>query len=192
MTPHRFNYITFTRGTLSITVANGETTMAEGYGDILVDLPGSSTPEPFLLKDVWYVPELDCNLLSVPQLLGQGISTVFVPQGGALLKEGKTVASIDIKERKFWLRTTNEISVAHQKSLAVSNLVTALAAKEKKLSSKTWHRRLAHLGLENLRKLKDCATGIAFSDTFEGCQDCILANSTRQPRKGRTSGIATE
>jgi hypothetical protein len=53
MTPHRSNYITFTRGTLSITVANGETTTAEGYGDILVDLPGlSSTPEPFLLKDV--------------------------------------------------------------------------------------------------------------------------------------------
>jgi hypothetical protein len=68
MTPHRSNYITFTRGSLSITVANGETTMAEGYGDILVDLPvknADAEPESFLLKDVWYVPELDCNLLSV-------------------------------------------------------------------------------------------------------------------------------
>jgi len=66
MTPYRSNYITFIRGTLSITIANGETTIAEGYGDILVDLLGSSISEPFLLKDVWYVPELDYNLLSVP------------------------------------------------------------------------------------------------------------------------------
>jgi hypothetical protein len=86
--------------------------MAEGYGDILVDLPrANATPEP-LLKDVWYVPELDCNLLLVPQLLSQGIATVFVAQGGALLREHKMVASIDIKERKFWLRTTNEVSAA--------------------------------------------------------------------------------
>jgi GAG-pre-integrase domain len=193
MTPFRFNYISFTRGNLTITVANGETTMAEGYGDILVDLPTtSSTPESFVLKDVWYVPELDCNLLSVPQLLSQGIATVFVSQGGALLKGRKTIAVIDIKERKFWLRITNEVSVAHQKSLILANIATALATKGKKLSSKTWHRRLGHLGLDNLRRLKSCATGISFDDTFEGCQDCILANSTRQPRKGITSGIATE
>ena len=53
------------------------------------------------------------------------------------MKGHKTIASIDIKERKFWLKTTNEISVVHQKSLVMSNLVTALGAKEKKLSSKT-------------------------------------------------------
>ncbi len=124
--------------------------MAEGYGDILVDLPTTtaSKPESFTLKDVWYVPELDCNLLSVPQLRTQGISTVFASQGGALLRESKIIASIDLKERKFWLRTTNEISVAHQKSLIMANMVTALATKDKKLSSKTWHRRLGHLGLD--------------------------------------------
>jgi transposase InsO family protein len=194
MTPHRSNYISYTRGSLLITVANGETTMAEGYGDILVDLPTTtaSEPESFMLKDVWYVPELDCNLLSVPQLLTQGIATVFAGQGGALLKQSKIIAGIDLKERKFWLRTTNEISLAYQKSLIVANVVTALATKGKKLSSKTWHRRLAHLGLDNLRKLKACATGISFDDTFEGCQDCILANSTRQPRNGSTSGKATK
>jgi hypothetical protein len=50
------------------------------YGDILVDLPTTtaSKPESFMLKDVWYVPELDCNLLlSVTQLHTQGISTVI-------------------------------------------------------------------------------------------------------------------
>jgi hypothetical protein len=74
----------------------------------------------------------------------------------------------------------------------VNNVVTAFSAKEKKLLAKTWHRRLGHLGLENLRKLKDCAKGITFNDTFEDCQDCILANSTHQSRKGYTSGMATE
>lgn len=121
MTPYRSNYVTFTRGTLNITDANVETTIAERYSDILVDLLNqNSEPEPFLLKDVWYVPERDCNLLSVPQLLSQGIVTVFVAQGGALLKGRNTIPSINISERKFWLRTTNETSIAHQKSLAVA------------------------------------------------------------------------
>jgi len=99
----------------------------------LPEVPKNFPASSFLLKDVWYVPELDCNLLSVQQLLSQGIATVFVAQGGALLKGRNTIASIDISERKFWLRTTNEKSIAHQKSLAVSDLVTALSAKGKKL-----------------------------------------------------------
>ena len=57
MTPYRPNNVTFKCGSLSITVANRETTMAEGYGGVLVELPSaSSTPEPFLPKDVWYLP----------------------------------------------------------------------------------------------------------------------------------------
>jgi hypothetical protein len=193
MTPYKLNYVTFTRASLMVTVANGETTLAEGYGDILVDLPtrNSAPPVPFLLKDVWYVPKLDCNLLSVPQLLSQGITTVFVAKGGILMKEGKVIASIDTKDRKFWLRTTNDISIAYQKSLAISSLATALGTKGKPLSAKTWHRRLAHLGLDNLRKLKTCAKGISFNDTFDGCQDCIQANYTRRPRRGQTSGLTT-
>jgi hypothetical protein len=42
----------------------------------------------------------------------------------------------------------------------VSNLATALSTTGKKLSLKTWHRHLGHRGLDNLRKLKSCATGI--------------------------------
>jgi hypothetical protein len=141
MTPYRSNYVTFTRRSLSITVANGETTMAEGYGNVLVDLPISGSElEQFWLKDVWYVPELDCSLLSVPQLLTQGIATVFTSQEGALLKEHKTIISIDVTARRFWLRTTNEISVAYRRCLAVGNVATALSAKEKKPSAKTRHR----------------------------------------------------
>src|SRR5204862_3520587 len=122
---------------------NGDTTTAKGYGDILIDLPtkNSAEPTPFLLKDVWYVPNLDCNLLSVPQLLSQGITTIFVANGGVLSKAGKVIAAIDIRDRKFYLRTTNDISIAHKDSLEISNHVTALHTKGKPLSAKTWHRR---------------------------------------------------
>ena len=84
MTPCKSNYITFTRGSPSITAANGETTIAE---DILVDLPIlNSTPTPFLLKDVWYIPDLDCNLLPAPQVLNQSIAAVFAQQGGGSIE----------------------------------------------------------------------------------------------------------
>lgn len=94
-------------------------------------------------------------------------------QGSALFKERNTIASIDISERKFWLRTTDETSITHQKSLAVSNLTTALSTTGKKLPSTTQHRRLGHLGLDNLGKLKSCTTSTTFDDIFEGSQDCI-------------------
>ena len=102
MTLYKSNYVTFTQASMNVTVANNQTTIAEEYDDILVDISTkSSKPNPFLLKDVWYVPKLDCNLLSVPQLLSQGITTVFVAHGGILTKKGKVIAGIDIKDRKF-------------------------------------------------------------------------------------------
>jgi hypothetical protein len=53
MTLYRSNYISFTRGSLTIIVANGETTIAEGYRDILVDLPTTSfIPKLMVLKNV--------------------------------------------------------------------------------------------------------------------------------------------
>ena len=123
---------------MKVTVANGDTTTAEGYGDILVDLPtkNSAEPTPFLLKDVWYVPNLDYNLLSIPQLLSQGITTIFVANGGVLSKAGKVIAAIDIKDRKFYLRTINNISIAYKNSLEISNYVIALQTKGKPLSAK--------------------------------------------------------
>jgi hypothetical protein len=49
MTPHKSNQITFTRGTLSITATNEDTTMVEGYEDIVVSLLISdTTTTPFL------------------------------------------------------------------------------------------------------------------------------------------------
>ena len=38
MTPYRHNYVTFTMASMTVRVANGESTCAEGYGDVLVDL----------------------------------------------------------------------------------------------------------------------------------------------------------
>jgi hypothetical protein len=63
-TSHRPDYVR--TWTLSITATNGEIAMAEGYGNILVDLPNAiPAPEPFRLRDVWYVLGLFWDLLSV-------------------------------------------------------------------------------------------------------------------------------
>ena len=46
-----------------------------------------------------------------------------------------------------------------------------------------WHRRLAHLGKDNVLKLQDLATGIAVDTNYEIgiCEPCQEGKQTRQP-----------
>jgi hypothetical protein len=129
MTPHRSNYATFTRGTLSITVGTGRPPWLKGIATFSSIYPIRVLPQNFLLKDVWYVPELDCNPPSVPQLLSQGIATVFAAQGGALLKGGQDYRINRYLRVQVWATNGQRNIHRASKSLAVSNLATTLAAK---------------------------------------------------------------
>src|SRR5690349_12203137 len=71
----------------------------------------------------------------------------------------------------------------------MEDLMLALTAKGQD-NARLWHRRMGHLGIDNLKRLRNAANGIDFSDSFgTDCQSCILANQTRSPRSGKTSGL---
>jgi hypothetical protein len=52
ITLYKSNYITFTRRTLFIIIANGEIIIIKGYRNILIDLLDSFILELFLLKNI--------------------------------------------------------------------------------------------------------------------------------------------
>lgn len=152
MTPYRHNYVTFNTSSMTVRVANGESTSAEGYGDVLVDLKQDGKPTPMLIKNVWFVPQLDTNLLSVAEL-GEDSVTVYInaPNLPSLvLRNGKYLGLIHSINRKYWLSTTGLEAESFRETLIQNNIATALAISSKgkqKLSMRTWHRRLGHLGL---------------------------------------------
>lgn len=194
MTPYRHNYISFTVADIEIRVANRETTSAEGYGDVLIDLKQEDKSIPFLIKNVWFVPCLDTNLLSIAELAEDKVTIYFnAPELPSLIfRENSYLGAIQLVNRKYWLSTTGVEPETFQTTLVENNLATALATTGcKQLSVYTWHRRLGHLGPQNLVQLKQVCTGMDFDDHFTAsCPDCILANSTAKPHSGATSSLS--
>ena len=195
MTPYRHNFVNFTTATMRVKVANGDVTAAEGYGDVLIDLKQDGTPTPMLAKNVWFVPRLDTNLLSVAELAEDNVTIYFnAPSAPSLIfRQNAYLGLVQLSDRKYWLSTTGSEPETFQATLFKNNLATAHAVSGRKqlLSMRTWHRRLGHLGPQNLVHLKQVSTGIEFEDHFSAnCPDCILANSTAKPHKGSTSSLS--
>jgi hypothetical protein len=52
MIPYRQNYVTFTIADMIVRVANGEVTVVEGYGDVLIDLKQDGKATSMLVKNI--------------------------------------------------------------------------------------------------------------------------------------------
>jgi transposase InsO family protein len=194
MTPFRQNFVTYTVADMAVRVANGETTSAEGYGDVLIELKQDGEPTTLLAKNVWFVPRLDTNLLSVAELGEDQVTVYFnAPRLPSLVfKDNSYLGLIRAVDRKYWLSTIGLEPKSFRSTLIQNNMATALATSGRKqqLSMRTWHRRLGHLGPQNLVHLKQVSTGMDFDDHFSAhCPDCILANSTAKPHGGATSSL---
>ena len=115
MTFNATSFINYTRGKLAIRVANKAILMAEGYGDVPVDLvQKDGSTRTIILREVWYVPQLSCNLDSTKALGLNSIITVFkYAQKLFLLQDGKTIGMVDSSDRKYWLRSTGQRSVKY-------------------------------------------------------------------------------
>jgi len=123
---------------MNVTVTNSQITIAEKYNDIFIDiLIKSFKLNSFLLKNVWYVFKLNCNLLFISQLLNQNITTVFIIYDEILTKKEKIIAEINIKDQKFWLYIINNIFIVYRDILIISNHITSLKTTEKLLLMKT-------------------------------------------------------
>ena len=181
---------------MAVKVTNGEITSAEGYRDILIDLKQDGNGSiPMLAKNVWFVPHLNTNLLSVAELREDQVTIYFnAPQlPSFIFRNNAYLGLIQLVNRKYWLSITGLKPETFQETLIQNNIATALATQGRKqqLSMRIWHHRLGHLGPQNLVHLKQVSTGMDFDDHFTAsCSDCILANSTAKPYSGATSSLS--
>ena len=137
-----------------------------------------------MLTDVWVVPGLVANLLSVPALNQEGSAVLFrgdsepVQITSSAAHGGLRVATASLNEGLYWLDVGRVGSVA----AAVSRHDAVAAAR-------VWHQRLGHTGYSTLaamqRKglLKGCdVPAQAFLDaarTDPVCEPCVMGKSSR-------------
>lgn len=150
---------------INIKVAKKDDTMqAIGKGEI-----ESST---CTLKDVFYIPELSKNLLSVNAITENDGEVIFTKEKVTVLKDDKEVL-VGRKEHGMYIIDLEE----HQ------GLITEKENKDE--NCKEWHRKLGHPGNTNMKKLIDMVDGINFKksdlDLEQNCEICIKAKQVRLP-----------
>lgn len=162
-----------------VIIANDRKLKAELMGDINIKLSVDGTEKECVIKNVFYVPNLCTNLLSVKKVTNEGYEVTF--RGNTCFvknEQGETLAKAQLIDGMYKLDTRPES-------------VTALVASENSSSEKNdhsmeWHRKLGHVSYGNMRFLKNVKSPKV------KCVICVKAKQTRRPfgsSKKRTTEV---
>lgn len=176
----------------SITVANNEKLVSDTQGEVYIQ-SGNVVRQ---LKNVLFVPELSTNLISVSQLVKDGLTVTFNRSGcnvfdsnckvtGSCIAQGSCVNGI-YKFNGFvcgssWVSQNKVHSLLLQRGQ--KSLSAAVAASEPLLE--VWHRRLGHLSLSGMCMLQNMANGFDLQkqDTqdLKNCIACLEGKLSAEP-----------
>lgn len=164
MTPHG-NLLTKLRSTevKQIKSANNAKLDVKAAGSINMKMKQNAIE----VQNVLYVPELAANLLSVSNLVRKGNTIVFDENGCTIRNMNKEiVANCKAENGVYKFKTSGMCMLARQKCSAI-----------------TWHRRLGHLNVQSMKKMRDGAVdGIDFDDddaAIQQCETCAKGKQTR-------------
>lgn len=146
--------------------ANSSTMDIEATGTVTLFPSGAN---PIEVKDVLYVPNLSTNLLSVSQIVEKGFRMTFGQSGCTVYDRKGRIRGIG--ERVGNLFRLKQRGTEAEQSLAC-----------KSVPLETWHKRMGHLGYDNLMKLPKITKGVDFSNTeHDDCKICPMGKAARVP-----------
>lgn len=154
---------------ISIRAANNEKMTSNTVGDISlpVTISGNNLSKINVNK-VYYVPELEVNLLSVSQIVSKGHRVVFNSNGAKIFNsQRQLIASASLVNNLF------KLDVPASSTYALSA----------KCEMKLWHQRMAHLNYNSLCKLGTISNAFNISSEKRNiaCDICTLGKSHRLP-----------
>lgn len=157
-----------------IKVGNGDVVMTAGKGDIsIMTVKGRR-----VIKDVFLVPGLAKNLLSVPQIISRGYRVLFENKRCIIQDpRGKKVAEIQMVHKSFPIKwnTSQESAMINREKEAME----------------LWHRRFGHVSNSRLQLMhsKEMVNGLPkFPVNKEVCGACKIGKQTRDafPKESQT------
>ena len=121
-------------------------------------------------KKAYYVPDICANLFSTAVLSKLGFQIVMQDGMTRYNFKGKEVMCSKLMGHRWYLNL-RIVLPDHVANVVKSN------------DADLWHKRLCHLGKDNLLKLKGM-TDLKFDDEFKDvCEDCIVSKLKRRPFK---------
>ncbi|KAG6451136.1 hypothetical protein O3G_MSEX006950 [Manduca sexta] len=168
------NYRPIDGGT--ITVANGEKLAAIGVGDVSIDTNNGVCR----ISDVVHVPRLNCNLLSVKQVVEKGFLVNFDKNGCNFYKTDDVSYLNNAAFHGSYSGGLVHLDCSVRLPQNIAYIVNSELSK-----FQLWHKRLGHLcriGMDLLRK--GLAVGVKYVEVDkEPCIPCIEGKQARKPFK---------
>jgi transposase InsO family protein len=160
---------------LHISLADGSPVKAIGVGIATIPLMIGGRRSLVKLSGVHYCPELSSNLISVGLLESKGLS--WMAKDGLLLVKNSDGETIIESHRKGNLYAVNQPQMERVMRMSASS------------DEQLWHRRLGHLGYQDLHKLQKMVNGMTIQGEkpSEFCEICTLTKQTRSPHKASTT-----
>ncbi|KAG5885635.1 hypothetical protein JTB14_012065 [Gonioctena quinquepunctata] len=179
LTVDKSNFISEeTSSKLTITTANDQQMETNCVGDIQLPVRVSDQSFNVNVENVFYVPDLKVNLLSVSQIVQNGNKVDFNSEGAQIINaQGKIIATATLQNNLFKIDRPSE-NVMLTRSDMLGNALL-------------WHKRMGHVDFPNLNKLKNgLVHGIKFHEKIpEGfvCEICATKSddsSSEEPPIG--------
>ena len=175
--PHRELFSTFRKldEPIFIDTADGTAT-GTGVGTVTLMVLGKDDIETELqLNNVIYAPNMKSNLFSLAAAYDRGYETRMTPGYGVRIFHGETLVAGTVRDQGglFRLKT---ITDSHA-------MVATVPEKTPELDINIWHRRMGHLGEDNVRRLAKMVEGVKIKvRTAVGvCEACLEGKQHRQP-----------
>lgn len=153
-----------------VVVANGETLMAKGKGDVQVKVTSTvGATTTLTLKDVLWVPGLCANLLSVRKFTNDGLAVGFDQKCVWLEQAGTKTVIGSAKSGHYQL-------FGDAKCMKVDE-----CQNEEKLCVHQWHRRMAHRNLYDIKQMAKQGLKIRECKCSNDCEHCLIGKMARKP-----------
>ncbi|XP_028230565.1 uncharacterized protein LOC114410848 [Glycine soja] len=151
-----------------VKLADSRTLNVEGVGNILIRRKDGKTT---FIESVLFVPGMQCNLMSVGQLVEKGFSVIMQNDSLKLFDPNKRLV----------LRSSLSKNITFQANInvAYAKCGTAIVAKEE---SCLWHLRFGPLNFRSLSQLQSKDKVIGLPNVHVPDRMCKVCNASKQPR----------
>ena len=168
-----FESLRYLPAPIEINTAEG-TAYGIAKGRIHLSVKSGDESTDIILNNVMYAPDMQSNLLSTTVLYDLGFEISMKPGVGTRIIKNAEVLAETIRDGKLF-----RLAIPGPQSMA-------MAARTVHAEDVTvWHRRLAHMGEGDVRKMENLAEGVKIrQDSSLGiCGYCLAGKQHRQPSK---------
>lgn len=159
---------------------DGTILRAKGIGDIFLKTFVANTERRIVLQDVYYVPNVRKNLMSVSQIERKG-KELLIKDGKVKIRRAKTKEVICEAYRQNGLYML-KVEIDRNVPESVVKEINVLKIDDVEL----WHRRFCHVNDNTIRKLADTNRVIGLDNTRMDkftCEACCIGKATKTPCK---------